>query len=323
MEKKYMLTDETRTIKGKILHRIKALKDFDHVKAGDLGGFIEKEENLSQEGIAWIFNNAQVYGTAQVYDDAKIYDNVQIYDNAHVYGDARIFGNVKIFENAQIYGEAGIFEDTEVFGNAQIFGYAWIGDNAQIFDNAQVCEGAMIHDYAHIYENAMIYGRAKVYGKARISGKSKVYEDAHVYGSVKVRDCAEILQYQHVSYGIVKTDLSKPENLASSIKAQCNLLAINNKVIAYKLVRPDLTSFYDENFQYVIGEEIEVKDCDETNVPCANGLHFSNPTYWENAIENKEYVYLEAEIDFKDIITVQQGKIRCRKAKILRAFKLD
>ena len=48
MEKKYRLTDETINVDGRILHRIEALKDFGNVKKGDKGGFVEKEENLSQ-----------------------------------------------------------------------------------------------------------------------------------------------------------------------------------------------------------------------------------------------------------------------------------
>lgn len=52
MEKKYELTNETIEFNGHILHRIKALKDFAYkkFKKGDLGGFIESENNLSQEG---------------------------------------------------------------------------------------------------------------------------------------------------------------------------------------------------------------------------------------------------------------------------------
>ena len=40
MDKKYVLTDETITVNNKTLYRIKAIKDFNDVKAGDLGGFI-------------------------------------------------------------------------------------------------------------------------------------------------------------------------------------------------------------------------------------------------------------------------------------------
>ena len=50
MEKKYKLTDETINLCGKKLCRIKALKDFEDVKKGDKGGFIEDEHNLSHDG---------------------------------------------------------------------------------------------------------------------------------------------------------------------------------------------------------------------------------------------------------------------------------
>ena len=44
--KKFELTSETIIFLGKTLFRIKALIDFGNVKSGDLGGFVEKEENL-------------------------------------------------------------------------------------------------------------------------------------------------------------------------------------------------------------------------------------------------------------------------------------
>ena len=40
------------------MYRIKSLIDFEDVKAGDLGGYVEKEENLSQSGNAWVYGNA-------------------------------------------------------------------------------------------------------------------------------------------------------------------------------------------------------------------------------------------------------------------------
>lgn len=52
--KKYELTDDTITVGGRILHRIKALKDFADVEEGDLGGYVEKEDNLNQSENAWV-----------------------------------------------------------------------------------------------------------------------------------------------------------------------------------------------------------------------------------------------------------------------------
>ena len=43
--KKYELTSETKVINGVKLHRIKALISFGDVKNGDLGGWIESEQN--------------------------------------------------------------------------------------------------------------------------------------------------------------------------------------------------------------------------------------------------------------------------------------
>ena len=68
MSKKYEFTDETITINSIILHRIKALIDFDRfgIKAGDLGGCIEVEANLSHDGNAWVYGDAKVSGNAKI-----------------------------------------------------------------------------------------------------------------------------------------------------------------------------------------------------------------------------------------------------------------
>lgn len=66
-EKKYELTSESITLPdGTQLCRIKALRDFADVKAGDLGGFVEKESNLSHVGGAWVYGDARVCGSAGI-----------------------------------------------------------------------------------------------------------------------------------------------------------------------------------------------------------------------------------------------------------------
>lgn len=68
--KKFKLTSEFIVdISGVKLFRIKALIEFGNVKAGDLGGYIEKEKNLSHMGNAWVSGNAQVFGNARVSGD--------------------------------------------------------------------------------------------------------------------------------------------------------------------------------------------------------------------------------------------------------------
>lgn len=87
---KYILTDETKEVDGVTLHRVKALADFANVKVGDLGGWIETEKNLSQDGDAWVCDSALVFGDARVCG------------NAYVCGDARVSKNGDILTVSNI-----------------------------------------------------------------------------------------------------------------------------------------------------------------------------------------------------------------------------
>lgn len=152
--KKYELTTETLQLAGFTLHRIKAVKNFGSVKAGELGGWIESEENLSQADNAWVYNNAKVFDKARVYGDAAVSDDATVCDYAIVYDNARVY------DNAEVSDYAEVFENAIVFGNAQVYGFTRIFGNAIVFGNA------------------ILFGHAKVYGKATINGDAKVYDAA-------------------------------------------------------------------------------------------------------------------------------------------------
>ena len=68
--KKFELTTEFITnFLGTKLFRIKALVEFGKVEKGELGGFVEKEENLDHDGDAWVSGDARVSGDAWVSGD--------------------------------------------------------------------------------------------------------------------------------------------------------------------------------------------------------------------------------------------------------------
>ena len=94
MGKKYEFTGETKDWDGRTLRRIRAIVTIAYVEAGELGGWIEAESNLSQNGNAWVSGDAKVYG------DAKVCGNAWVYDNAEVYGDAKVSGNAKVCDSA-------------------------------------------------------------------------------------------------------------------------------------------------------------------------------------------------------------------------------
>ncbi len=93
--KKYEFTGETKEIKllfrTAVLHRIRATVSFGFVKIGDLGGWIEKEENLSHEGKAWVCGDAKVWGDAKVCGDAEVCGDAKVWGDAKVCGDAEVF----------------------------------------------------------------------------------------------------------------------------------------------------------------------------------------------------------------------------------------
>lgn len=172
MGKKYQFTEETLEVDGRILHRIIALKDFYSAKKGDLGGFVEKEDNLSQEGNCWIYDEAVVYNNAIIYDDAivgecaDISGRAMVFENARVCGHARICDNVRVYSNARIYDNAKIYNYAEVGGNASVCG------NARIFGTAAILGYAVVHDCAKVSNEVIIYGNTEIKGNAVIKSKS-------------------------------------------------------------------------------------------------------------------------------------------------------
>ena len=87
--KKFELTTEFITnVLGKKLFRIKALVEFGNVKAGELGGYVEKEGNVSQSGNAWVYDNAKVSGNAEVSGNARVSGNAEVSGKAKVSGNA-------------------------------------------------------------------------------------------------------------------------------------------------------------------------------------------------------------------------------------------
>jgi hypothetical protein len=143
MTEKYFKLREDLSINvdEKTLYRIEALQDLDihGVKKGDLGGYIEKESNLS--GNAWVFDNAKVYGDARVHESAKVYGNARVFNDAdvswyaEVSGDAQVSDSARVHgNNARVSGNARVFGDADVSGNTQVLGDATVSGHGSLWD---------------------------------------------------------------------------------------------------------------------------------------------------------------------------------------------
>lgn len=155
MNTKYRLIfEDYKKICGKKLYRIEALKDFGDIKAGDLGGYIESEDNLSHDGNAWTYGNACVCDNAWVRDNAYVEGDALVGGNACVGGNARVYGNARVGDNACVGGDALVGGNARVCGNAWVRGNAYVGGNAWVYGNACVGGNAWVYGYARVRGNA-------------------------------------------------------------------------------------------------------------------------------------------------------------------------
>lgn len=159
--KKYELTSETKVFLGKTLYRIKALVQFGNVNAGDLGGWIEKEENLSQYGNAWVSGNAEVSG------NARVYGNAVVYGNAEVSGNARVSGNAEVCKIGTVFwiGAIGSRNGTTTFfrckdGKIYVSCGCFLGDLEEFSDKVKQTHGD--NEHGRVYMLAIEMAKARI-----------------------------------------------------------------------------------------------------------------------------------------------------------------
>lgn len=203
MEKKYKFTEETRIYNGRLLHRIVAIRDFSNIQAGQKGGWIEKEENLSHEGDCWISDNAiacekanvcgnaKVAGIAIVEKHGRVFDEAFIDVNSRITQDASVFDNARISGNALVGGKAMVCDNSRIDMDAVIDGKAYIGGRARVFCHAYVTGISCVRDNAFVKGNAfieggLIYGQATIEENARVTGNVVIDGKACICGNAVI-----------------------------------------------------------------------------------------------------------------------------------------
>lgn len=98
-EKNYELTNIVKHVNGHVVYRIKCINEFKCqdkvIKVGQLGGFVESYDNLSDN--AWVDDDSVIYG------DSEVSDNVYICDNSEVCGNAWVFGKAYVSHKSVIF----------------------------------------------------------------------------------------------------------------------------------------------------------------------------------------------------------------------------
>ena len=200
---KYKLTDETKIVNGITLHRIVATKNFDNVKVGDKGGFVESIRNLSDSFNSWISDNARVFGNAYVLENAQVSGNAMVYGNARVAGSATVTCNAQVYDNAKVIGSAYIAGNAKLFesaaltcnailhGNACVKGNAFVGENVVVEGNAKIYGNVTINDILiyrvrtrNVNEPVYITDNAEIGGNTYISSRNE--NPIYIHNNVKV-----------------------------------------------------------------------------------------------------------------------------------------
>lgn len=159
---KYEMTEETMSYHGRTLHRIRALIDMldengeVEIHAGELGGWIENEENLEQDGGCWVCSGAIVY------DGARVHENARVCDAATIFGNALICDDAVVRDGASVSGNAMVSGNALVSGHATVRGDAWIGDNATVSGNAVVSDSVVALCNATVSSYACVGGNAQI-----------------------------------------------------------------------------------------------------------------------------------------------------------------
>lgn len=216
--KKYeIVKNDSIVYYGRTLYRIRALKDFwtspvQMVSEGDLGGYIESENNLSQEGYCWIFDEAKVYDNAKVLDDAVIYGKAKICDNSKVYESAMVSDSAFIWGHAKIYGNAKIYENAVVTGKAQICNHAQIHGFAVVCDKAKICNFAQIYDSACVSGEAEVCGSSLVCNVAKIGKDKKIKKGKYIFKSLNVDETLNEIEpiCYRISFAVRTIELEFP-----------------------------------------------------------------------------------------------------------------
>ena len=214
VNKKFGFTGEVRRYEGHFLRQIYAISAFGDVKKNEVGGWIQRAENLSEDGLCWVHPDGMVAQHAVVKDDAQVHSGI-VYESAIVEGQAtigdnrfgqqfpRVCGNARISDKARIRDMAAISGFAKVQDRASVLNYAIIRDDvtlkdmACVFHHAIVFGCATLRDHAFACEHSMIGGTVVLYDHCAVSAHTTLLEEgayAHIHNKKYMIDWGDRIE---------------------------------------------------------------------------------------------------------------------------------
>ena len=161
---KYEITDIAHE-KYPFLHRIRALRDIrPDIKAGDLGGFVESESNLSTE----------LEDNAWIYDDAVVCNNGYADRGAVLRNEAIVCGDGYISHGAVVSGHSRV-EDSAYVRGAVLNGHARASGCAVVRCSRESGHPPILSGHCAVYGN--VSGDVRLTGSTVIISGEEIYND--------------------------------------------------------------------------------------------------------------------------------------------------
>ena len=163
--RKYEMTNITMEFEERTLYRIRALKNFRNVKAGDLGGWVSGKHNLSQEGDCWIYDEAKCMDNARMYHNSAMYNNAVMCDFSEMHGCSEMHNYSAMLDNSRMYNCSAMYDNSRMYNDSKMY------SNSRMFDNSAMYNNAVMLDNSKMFENSRMYRDSRLKNKEKLCGK--------------------------------------------------------------------------------------------------------------------------------------------------------
>lgn len=193
---KILKNEEPFLFRNKKLYKIIALKEFFindiHIEKDTIGGYIESEDNLSQNDYSWLCEGSIVADNSIIKNDSYIDSGIKIYKNV-------IIDNSKIIQKIENKGKLLLFVPTiEISNNVKIVKTNIYGNQIFIKNNVSIQYSAIYGENNYIRKDidimyAIIRGQNSIEYNCTIEDSKlsncKLFNDIFVYENSSLIDC--------------------------------------------------------------------------------------------------------------------------------------
>ena len=230
---------------GETLYRIKALRDFGNVHAGEYGGLISEDAKLSSRGDCWVEKHAKLCKGSSLSGDAIISGHAVV-SNSDVSASARIEGYYRVYDST-ISDEVALLDKVNIESYARVVRDSTLKGQGQFtscdLSNAEV--SGLVEMYGSEISNSTVSNPDRV--KAlKVSG-SKI-ADSEVSGTCNITECF-IEDHSQVKGDVSLYDCMLYDSSAfDNVSLRWCLLANNATVKGYTWTERRVFDFVDDHY---------------------------------------------------------------------------